>query len=205
MLSGLVIAAAAAAAWTTAAAPTAEIPRTTITVRVYRAVELPSAVEQRALAEAETALRAALIDVRWRLCVGPSPGTVCDEPVESSELVLQIVHHKDPRPVPSAVLGSALLAAAGGSVMATVYLNRVVRTSKAAGLDAGVLLGRVAAHELGHLMIGTRKHPRHGLMRPHWTLSEIRQNRAADWMFTAGDAAAMRQQVLLSPAPLRSP
>jgi hypothetical protein len=56
-----------------------------------------------------------------------------------------------------------------------------------------VLLGRVAAHELGHLMMRTSAHPRRGLMRPNWTPNEIRRNRQADWAFTAGDVAAMRQ------------
>ena len=62
-----------------------------------------------------------------------------------------------------------------------------------AGTDVAVLLGRVAAHELGHLMMHTTAHARRGLMRPNWTPYEVRRNRLADWEFTAEDVTAMRQ------------
>jgi hypothetical protein len=74
-----------------------------------------------------------------------------------------------------------------------VYVNCVASLATAARADVAVLLGRVAAHELGHLMMRTSAHARRGLMRPNWTLNEIRRNRPADWAFTEGDVAAMRQ------------
>ena len=62
-----------------------------------------------------------------------------------------------------------------------------------AGTDVAVLLGRVAAHELGHLMMHTTAHARRGLMRPNWTPDEVRRNHLADWEFTAEDVTSMRQ------------
>ena len=62
-----------------------------------------------------------------------------------------------------------------------------------AGTDVAVLLGRVAAHELGHLMMDTSAHTRRGLMRPNWTPDEVRRNHFADWEFTAEDVTSMRQ------------
>ena len=78
-------------------------------------------------------------------------------------------------------------------MLATVYVTCVAWLATAARTDVTVLLGRVAAHELGHLVIRTSAHARRGLMRPHWTPDEVRRNRASDWAFTAADVAAMRQ------------
>ena len=88
-------------------------------------------------------------------------------------------------------LGKALIVPDTGGILATVYFSCVERFATSARTDVAVLLGRVAAHELGHLMLNSSEHPRHGLMRPYWTLDEVRLNRAADWVFTAGDVAAM--------------
>jgi hypothetical protein len=184
----------AAASWMSPTASTsAAILRTTITVRVYQTAGLPSTLEQRALAEAETVLRAALVDVRWRQCTGLNPSTGCDAPLGPSELLLRIVQGGTPGQDTSATLGNALVVRRAGGVLATVYFSHVAWVAKAAKTDVAVLLGRVAAHELGHLMMHTPAHARRGLMRPNWTPGEVRRNRPADWAFTAEDVAAMRQ------------
>jgi len=185
---------AGAAAWTSPNVFASDaIPRTTITVRVYQAAGVPSALEQRALDEAETVLRAALVDVRWRTCSGLNPSAGCDAQPGPSELLLRIVRGGTPGPDTSATLGNALVVRASGGVLATVYFNQVAWVAKMAKTDVAVLLGRVTAHELGHLMMRSPGHARRGLMRPHWTPGEVRRNRAGDWAFTAEDVAAMRQ------------
>jgi len=93
----------------------------------------------------------------------------------------------------SVVLGNALMRRrTGAAVLATVYAAQVQELAHAAGTDAAVLLGRVVAHEIGHLLMRTTRHARHGLMRPQWTRDEVRLNRAADWAFTSEDVMAMR-------------
>lgn len=190
----LALALAAAVALAPANGLTAvQASRTTITVRVYQTVALPSTLEQRVMLEAQTVLRAARVDVRWRTCAARR---ACDGPIEPSELVLHIVPGEDTREVE---LGNALVVHPGGGVLATVYFRPVARMSRVAGIDVAVLLGRVAAHELGHLMMRTPGHARRGLMRPNWTLSEVRRNREADWTFTETDIAAMRPALTTRP------
>jgi hypothetical protein len=139
---------ACAAAWTSSTALTAmAVPRTTITVRVYQTAGLPAILEQRALAEAETVLRAALVDVRWQECTGLNPLPACDVPPAPSELVL-VVREGAPWQDTSATLGKALIVHSAGGVLATVYFSRVARLAKVTKTDVAVLLGRVAAHEL---------------------------------------------------------
>ena len=153
---------------------------------------LPSALEQRVLTEAETVLRAGLEDVHWQVCTGLNASPTCDVPPGPSELLL-VVREGVPCHDTAATLGKALVVRRAGGVLATVHVNCVAWLATAARTDVAVLLGRVAAHELGHLMMRTSSHARRGLMRPNWTPDEVRRNRAADWAFTAADVAAMRQ------------
>jgi hypothetical protein len=172
----------------------AEEPRATITVRVYQATGLPSAFGKGALAEAEVVLRAARVDVQWRMCTGETGehSATCDATPEPSELLLRMIRTRPARQDTAAVLGDAVVdPCAGGGVLATVYVNRVVSLAKATRTDGAALLGRVTAHELGHLLMGTNSHRRSGLMRPSWTRDEVRRNRPTDWMFTTTDVAAM--------------
>ena len=72
---------ACAAVWTSPTALTAAaVPRIALTVRVYQTAGLAFTLEQRALAEAETVLRAGLVEVRWQECTGLNPSPSCDVP-----------------------------------------------------------------------------------------------------------------------------
>jgi hypothetical protein len=182
---------AGAIAWTWPTAPmVAAVPRTSITVRVYQTAGLSSALERRALTEAKTLMQSAFVDVRWQHCAGPNRPPACYIRGGPSELVL-VVREKAPCPEASATLGHALVVQGAGGVMATVYLGWIARLARVSETDVGVLLGRVIAHELGHLMMHTSSHARRGLMRANWTPDEVRRNLAADWAFTADDIVAL--------------
>jgi len=62
-------------------------------------------------------------------------------------------------------------------------------------MDEGELLGRAMAHEVGHLLLGTREHAAAGLMRGKWTSRELKTNRGADWQLSRGEAASLRQAI----------
>jgi hypothetical protein len=79
--------------------------------------------------------------------------------------------------------------------LATLYFDRVVAQASAAGADPGILLGRAAAHEIGHLLMGTTAHAPHGLMRARWSRTELQRQFQRDWLFSANDAERMRRQV----------
>jgi hypothetical protein len=182
-----------AAVWTCSTALTAmAAPRTTLTVRVYQIAGLPRLLEQRALAEAEIVLRSALVDVHWRKCTGRVRSAACSSPPAPLELLL-VVRDGAPCEDTPVTLGKAWVERDAGGVFATLYFNCVESLAMSTRTDVALLLGRVAAHELGHLMMHRSTHARHGLMRPNWTPDEVRRNLLADWEFTAGDVTAMRQ------------
>jgi hypothetical protein len=161
------------AAWATPTALAAEAARrSAITVRVYHSAGLSSDTERRALAEAETLLSGALVDVRWERCTVWNRARVCDTAPAADQLRLRFVG-EGPR-VAHMRLGTALVIPRAGGVLATVYSDRVANLAEEGAADFAVLLGRVAAHELGHLMMHASAHSRRGLMRPNWTAREVR-------------------------------
>jgi hypothetical protein len=179
----------------TFAAPAAADPlRTTITVRVYESSSLAFMVDPRALAEAERILGAAFVDVRWTICNSASRAEGCEVSPRQSELLLRFVPEGAARLETPARLGEAYIVCGEAGVLATVYFTRVARLADAAHTDLGTLLGRVIAHELGHLLMGPSEHANRGLMRQHWTYDEVRRNRAGDWEFAAEDVAAMQRR-----------
>lgn len=69
-------------------------------------------------------------------------------------------------------LGEALVAEGNGS-LAIVYVDRIRTFAQNNRLPFGTVLGHAAAHEVGHLLLGTSEHTRQGLMRGLWTDFEI--------------------------------
>jgi hypothetical protein len=74
-----------------------------------------------------------------------------------------------------------------------VFADRVQAMAALAGVDAGELLGRVMAHEIAHLLIGTHDHSPRGLMRGEWRASELARQRPADWVLSRADGMKIRQ------------
>jgi hypothetical protein len=99
-------------------------------------------------------------------------------------------------------LGDAFIdAEAGSGVLATIYVDRVEEMAAMSEADAAILLGRVIAHELGHLLLATSAHSTTGLMRGYWTPSVIRRNQMTDWMLTRNEADAIKRRLeFINPA-----
>jgi hypothetical protein len=76
--------------------------------------------------------------------------------------------------------------------LATIYVNRVEDSARHAGADLGLLLGRVMAHEVGHLILHTNEHGAQGLMRAIWTEDEMSRNAHDDWIFASPERRQIR-------------
>jgi len=64
--------------------------------------------------------------------------------------------------------------------------------ARQSGTSLTTLMGRVAAHELGHLLLGANHHEPDGLMRASWTWLQIQRAHPADWRFSVADVATIR-------------
>jgi hypothetical protein len=165
-----------------------------LVVRTYDS----AGVAPRALEHAQDSARATLasigIEPIWRpchatLCVGkpPKPHLV--------EVEIRLVNA--PATAASGSLGYAAVdVEQHAGTLATVYVDRIVAMAAQSGADVGELIGRVVAHEIGHLMLGTAEHAPFGLMRATWTAAEIRRWMPLDWRFTVAQGAEMRLRLL---------
>jgi hypothetical protein len=59
--------------------------------------------------------------------------------------------------------------------------------------DRSRLLGRVMAHEIGHLILGAGSHSATGLMRGQWSVPEIQRDRPEEWLMSPEDGRKLRK------------
>jgi hypothetical protein len=160
-----------------------------VTIRVYDLYGLPPETRQEALAVAVEALEHAGIQAAIVDCSARPAVAACRTGLGDGELALRIHRHaKDG----AHVLGEAIVRLSGPSTIATVYAAAIAERARGTGGRLSTILGRVAAHEIGHLLLGTNGHAPHGLMRPSWDLARLDRG---DWNFTVEDAAAMRARL----------
>ena len=159
-----------------------------LVVRLYDAHGVAADTTAAARATVDRILHDAGIHVTWAECP-------CDGRVVSSELMIRIVaapSAADPRS-----LGFSYVDVQQRSgTLATVFADRVDLLAKLAGVNEGELLGRAMAHELAHLLLGTRDHALVGLLRGHWTSRELASNQPVDWQLSRSDAARLRQALV---------
>jgi hypothetical protein len=141
------------------------------------------------------------IRVAWVECGLPAADTpaadACRQSLRSDELIVRIVSvgTADSRPHVDSLGFAFVDPHTGGGWVATVYADRVARMAQLAGVDAVELLGRAMAHEIGHLLLGTNRHTRNGLMRASWSGADLRRDSATQWLFGRKDGEAMRRRI----------
>ncbi len=122
------------------------------------------------------------------------PRCPCLSPVGSGELAIRIAA-ASPASAPARLGFSFVDVGRKAGTLATVYADRVQAMAAIAGVDPGELLGRVIAHEIAHLLIGTHDHSRRGLMRGEWRASELARQRPSDWRLSRLEGRAIRQAI----------
>ena len=167
-----------------------------VSVRLYDRYRMRPQTLTTGVREAERILQGAGIDVVWNDCSGRS--TTCAKPIRPGELVVRIVRASNGWPGES--LGYSYIdTGSGAGTLATVLADRVEATAQRLDLSGGVLLGRVIAHEIGHLLLGTADHSTHGLMRQLWPDESLMTNQRADWTFSGGDAQKLQARLTGDP------
>jgi len=142
------------------------------------------------------------ISVSWRECGSIERRTArasdeCNQPLEANEVVVRIVQEGSPSLGPAASLGESLVASDGrGGCFSTIFSDRVIAMAHLASVDVADVLSRVVAHEVGHLLLGTRAQTRRGLMRETWSIADFRRNAALDWVFSEDEARTMREAIV---------
>jgi len=172
---------ASAAAWIAATAlltTSSESPAAErLVVRTYNNAGVTAAEMTRARGVASVILEGARLQAVWRDCA-----SACDDAPGPRELIVRIV--AAPQGIVADSLGCALVDLQDGAgTLATIYSDRINMVASRTGVDAGTLLGRAVAHEIGHLLLGTARHSASGLMRALWSDRELQRGKTADWTF----------------------
>ena len=162
----------------------ARVPAATLTVHLVDLAGIPEADLEAAKAEAGSAFRHAGIDVRW--ATGPLPVLSADT-AQSDVVALFLVNAAQPdQRADAEVIGEAKRAVR----RAYVFYNRLAAESRVHQTSGSVVLGRVMAHEIGHLLLPARTHSRFGIMRP-----QVDFEIATIHAFTRDQAETMRSRL----------
>ncbi len=159
-----------------------------LVVRIYDAYGIPEDELAAARAVVERTLKDADVAVTWAQCP-------CPARVGAAELVMRIATSSPASSSGSLGFSYVDIDRKAGTV-ATVFADRIRTLAAGAGVSEADLLGRAMAHEVGHLLLGTRDHNRDGLMRGEWTTIELARNRPWEWALSRKDGAKMRQAIV---------
>ena len=168
-------------------------PQAALTVRLYNTAGIPTDRLLAARQSAAAILEDAGVAVTFRHCGRAAPGEPadgCDQSLKPSEVVVRIINAPafNPSLDPEAYGVTYVVEQTNRGWLATVFADRTARAAARVRIEPGVLLGRVIAHEVGHLLLGVSYHGRAGLMRAEWPDASL--NRTGDaWRFSLGETA----------------
>ena len=173
-------------------------PSLRLTVRVFNYAQVSPETWNLAQEVAARILHRTGTETHWVKCSLSSEGTltpaVCEQPAQPSDLVLRLV------PVSAATraqfgdgtLGIAAQPEKGTPGSASVFYSRVEELAKGGTASVPVILGHAAAHEIGHLLLGSNSHSPLGLMRARWSRQDLQNARVGNLLFMPEQAAAVR-------------
>jgi hypothetical protein len=166
-----------------------------IRVLVNNSVRMSGSVLNHAEEEAARIFRTAGIDIVWANCLGGFvlAADVCRHSPGSNEFVMHIVANG--RTSSDLVFGLSFLDSDGAGKYSDIFYDRVEEAHRQMGEDISQLLGTVAAHELGHLLLGSNAHSCSGIMAPVWRKGILRQMEMGNLLFSSEQASRMRARI----------
>jgi hypothetical protein len=144
-------------------------------IRVYGFPGLPEEVLPESYIEAERLLRPVAIGLKWVDCISLPLSVECTSPQLPSDLTVRVVATALP-PATQSTLG--LAAWSGDTAAAFIFYDRVLALRGNTNFVPSIL-GRVLAHEITHLLLGSQGHSERGLMRGQWSPDDLRTASAA--------------------------
>jgi hypothetical protein len=192
--------------------------RVAITILVYDDVRIHKSTLAAGERQAAGIFRTAGIETVWIDCASrsPNPGPLCHQILGEREFVLHIVSHGkvshdknsyERSPENSAgkssrenVFGISFLDADDRGRYCDIFYDRIREIGASTDADPAQILGAVAAHELGHLLLGSNAHTVAGIMAPSWQKEELRRIGMGAMRFNSAESAKMQLR-LFDPPP----
>lgn len=178
-----------------------ERPKITVTVYNRSSMRIPTLTAGQSIAQ--EVLGRAGVDSIWVNCPIRSAleaDPKCkQQPLNPTRLVLTVVPHWADRHGDSDTLGLALEVEHGFGSYCYVFQGRLDELAAAMHISSARLLGHAMAHEIGHLLKGSRSHSPRDIMSKHWYADELRAAAMGSLNFTADDAVLMRTRLVPGP------
>lgn len=195
MRFGMALGLALLAFWSSAWAGGSDSNTPTITILVYHQEGLSPQTLAAGEQQAALILRKAGIETRWADCSAGIKKT--DDACRQSDVPAQFVVRIVPEPFgpTDTVFGVAFLGIDGTGKYSDVFWDRCEDMHRNSGVNAATLLGTVAAHEIGHLLLGSNAHSAIGIMAPHWKQEELRHAGMGSLLFTREQSVRMRTRI----------
>jgi len=160
--------------------------RLSVIVHIDDRVKVPARDLAPARIEVEQVFRAAGIEIEWveGRVLAPMGGLNAGARHQRHLLVMLVNNTEEQT---SGATGCSLGVAAPAIGSAYVFHNRILETGRTRPVDVRVVLGRVIAHELGHLVLPPGSHSNYGIMRADLDLGFVNSGR-----FTADQVRKLR-------------
>jgi len=164
-----------------------------VTVLVFNSANVSRPVLGKAELDAEQIFRAAGIEIEWLDCSTVQPVEECRRGPVENQFVLHIV--PTGKTSTDSVFGVAFLGENGSGKYCDVFFDRVESEHIQFGTNVSELLGAVAAHELGHLLLGSKSHAHDGLMSAIWREESLHRIGMGTFLFTSEQAVRMKARM----------
>jgi hypothetical protein len=167
-------------------------------VNFFDDASVPKSVLDTAKREAARIFKTAHIEILWIDCSTTAvlPNSSCRK--------LNTATHLNVRIVPTGkgenedVFGIAFLGGDGIGTYTDVFYQSVKKLCPQARINPGILLGHVMAHELGHLLLGSRAHSPWGLMCGNWHAQELRRVEMGTLFFTPEQVDSIHSRLAMN-------
>ena len=176
-----------------------------VSVAVHNEAGIPASTLLGAEAEASRLFRQSGVAVRWLNCPLPGDGPEdlgqCRTAEFPAHLQLRIARRS--RNLSEITFGVSYLSADGSGCYADLFYEPVEEMHRRSRVNLASILGDVAAHEIGHLLLGTNSHAGSGIMRARWQSAELGSIRTGTFFFSDAESRQMRNKLAGRRTPLR--
>jgi hypothetical protein len=162
-------------------------------VLIYDNARVSTRVVEQAQSEATRIFHSAGVELRWINCSSGANAAECRSATKTRELVLRIVPRG--KSAGDSVYGDAFLAEDGTGKYADIFFDPIASAHRDLGVNESRLLGAVAAHEIGHLLLGLRAHSWLGIMSAMWASDSLRKAEMGTLLFTREQATRMQERM----------
>jgi hypothetical protein len=169
----------------------------TLKISVFNDAKVAPGMLASAEASASRVFHQAGLETEWVDCPaspnGASANTRCAAVEFPKHLHVRILPRS--RTLTGSTLGISFLGADETGCYSDVFLEPIASLSLNSGETMGVALGHVMAHEIAHLLLGSRSHASAGIMRGQWQGKELLAASRGRLLFTREESRTMRTKL----------